>query len=92
MTISDGKTVDESSAAPVENGAAVVHVCIGGRQRAVILPTDEEDAAITAAALDDPDNPPLAVGDGAQFRRASRRFHGQMAEDVSEVPKTTRGK
>jgi uncharacterized protein (DUF4415 family) len=35
----------------------------------IIMPTDEEDAAITAAAEADPDNPPL---DDDFFRRARR--------------------
>jgi uncharacterized protein (DUF4415 family) len=34
----------------------------------LIPPTDEEDAAITAAALSDPDNPPLTPDELAQFR------------------------
>lgn len=37
-------------------------------QRKLIPPTDEEDAAITAAALTDPDNPPLTDAELAQFR------------------------
>ena len=36
--------------------------------KTVILPTPEEDAAITAAALDDPDNPPLTDEDLARMR------------------------
>jgi len=35
-----------------------------------IFVTDEEDAAITAAALSDPDNPPLTDADLAGFRPA----------------------
>jgi len=34
------------------------------------MPTDEEDAEITAAALTDPDNPPLTDEELAQFRPA----------------------
>jgi len=34
------------------------------------MPTDEEDAAITAAALSDPDNPPLTEDDFARMRPA----------------------
>jgi len=35
-----------------------------------ISPTEEEDAAITAAALTDPDNPPLTDENAAYFRPA----------------------
>ena len=34
----------------------------------VLLPTPEEDAEITAAALSDPDNPPLTEEEFAQMR------------------------
>ncbi|MYM33658.1 hypothetical protein GTP44_11420 [Duganella sp. FT50W] len=34
----------------------------------IIWPTDEEDAAITAAALSDPDAQPLTAAELAQFR------------------------
>lgn len=37
------------------------------RARQAIMPTPEEDAVITAAALSDPDNPPLAEGEMAQY-------------------------
>jgi hypothetical protein len=33
-----------------------------------VIPTPDEDAAITAAALSDPDNPPLTDAELAQFR------------------------
>jgi hypothetical protein len=35
------------------------------------MPTPEEDAAITAAAESDPDNPPLTDADLARMRRGS---------------------
>ena len=38
------------------------------KKREVIWPTDEEDAAITAAALSDPDAQPLTEDELAQFR------------------------
>ena len=38
-----------------------------------ILPTDAEDAAITAAALADPDNKPLTDSEMAQFRATPGR-------------------
>lgn len=37
------------------------------------LPTPEEDAQITAAALTDPDNPPLTDDELQQFRRTRGR-------------------
>lgn len=44
--------------------------------RTLILPTPEEDAQITAAALTDPDNPPLTDTELAQFRRGRGRPQG----------------
>lgn len=41
------------------------------RIRDLIFVTPEEDAAITAAAMDDPDNPPLTDEELAQFKPAS---------------------
>lgn len=41
--------------------------------RTLILPTPEEDAQITAAALADPDNPPLTDAELSQFRRGRGR-------------------
>jgi uncharacterized protein (DUF4415 family) len=38
------------------------------KNREIIWPTDEEDAAITAAALSDPDAQPLTEEELAQFR------------------------
>lgn len=40
--------------------------------RVVILPTPEEDAAITAAALSDPDAQPLTDEEFAQLRKVGR--------------------
>lgn len=37
-----------------------------------IMPTPEEDAEITAAALTDPDNPPLSDAELAKFRPTRR--------------------
>lgn len=54
-----------------------------------IRPTAEEDAAITAAAMMDPDNPPLEDGVGAQFKPA-RRPRGRPVQDVTKVPTTMR--
>lgn len=41
--------------------------------RTLILPTPEEDAQITAAALTDPDNLPLTDAELQQFRRGPGR-------------------
>lgn len=53
-----------------------------------VRPTPEEDAAITAAALTDPDNPPLAEGMSAQLKPA--RLRGRPALDATKVPTTMR--
>jgi hypothetical protein len=45
--------------------------------RTAIWPTPEEDAAITAAALADPDCPPLKEGEIAKFKPA-RLFGGKL--------------
>lgn len=59
-----------------------------------VVPTPEEDAAITAAALTDPDNPPLAEGDMASFTPASltpvRRPRGRPGQEATKVPTTMR--
>ncbi len=44
--------------------------------RTIILPTPEEDVAITAAAHSDPDNPPLAEADFAGMKRGPGRPAG----------------
>lgn len=41
--------------------------------RTLILPSPEEDAQITAAALTDPDNPPLTDAELSQFKRGRGR-------------------
>lgn len=53
-----------------------------------ILPTPEEDAAITAAALSDPDAQPLTDAELAQFRPA--RGRGRPPQDVTKVPTSIR--
>jgi uncharacterized protein (DUF4415 family) len=40
--------------------------------RVLVMPSDEEDAAITAAALSDPDNQPLTAEQISQFKRRGR--------------------
>lgn len=54
------------------------------KARQLIMPTDAEDAAITAAALDDPDNQPLTDEQLDQFTPA-RRGRGRPAKDVTKV-------
>lgn len=53
-----------------------------------ILPTHEEDAAITAAALSDPDAQPLTDAELAQFKPA--RGRGRPPQDVTKVPTSIR--
>jgi len=53
-----------------------------------IMPTDEEDASITAAALSDPDNPPLTDAELAQLRRMPGQRGKQKAP--VKVPTTIR--
>jgi uncharacterized protein (DUF4415 family) len=53
-----------------------------------ILPTPEEDAAITAAALLDPDAQPLTDVELANFKPA--RSRGRPAQAVTKVPTSIR--
>jgi uncharacterized protein (DUF4415 family) len=48
-----------------------------------IIPTPEEDTAITAAALSDPDNPPLTDAELAQFR--PMRGRGRPPQAATKV-------
>jgi len=43
----------------------------------LIEPSESEDAAITSAALDDPDNPPLTESGLARMKRLPQRRQGQ---------------
>lgn len=54
------------------------------KARQLITPTADEDAAITAAALSDPDNQPLTDKQLAQFKPA-RRGRGRPVQDVTKV-------
>lgn len=54
------------------------------KARQLIMPTEAEDATITAAALSDPDNQPLTDEQLAQFKPA-RRGRGRPAQDVTKV-------
>ena len=49
----------------------------------MIMPTDEEDAAITAAAISDPDNQPLTDDQLRQFKRGRGRPVGSNKEQVT---------
>lgn len=53
-----------------------------------IFPTPEEDAAITAAALSDPDAQPLTDAELAQFKPMRRL--GRPPADVRKVPTSIR--
>jgi len=48
----------------------IIQVMINGQLRTIIIPSDEEDAVITAAALADPDAQPLTDEELAQFKPA----------------------
>jgi len=54
------------------------------KARELIMPTDAEDAAITAAALDDPDAQPLTDEQLEQLKPA-RRGRGRPAQDVTKA-------
>lgn len=54
------------------------------KARQLVMPTEAEDAAITAAALDDPDNRPLTDEQLAQFQPA-RRKRGRPTKDATKV-------
>ncbi|MDP1557901.1 MAG: BrnA antitoxin family protein [Nitrosomonas sp.] len=49
--------------------------------RTLILPTPEEDAQITAAALTDPDNLPLTGAELSQFKRGRGRPPGSGTKE-----------
>ena len=51
--------------------------------RVLEMPSDEEDAVITAAALSDPDNPPLSREQLTQFKRKPGRPAGSYKVPVS---------
>ncbi|MBP0618069.1 BrnA antitoxin family protein [Jiella mangrovi] len=52
----------------------------------LIRPTPEEDAAITTAALSDPDNPPLTDEDWARMRPAREVMPPSFFEPVGSSP------
>lgn len=54
------------------------------KARQLVMPTEAEDAAITAAALDDPDNRPLTDEQLALFQPA-RRKRGRPTKDATKV-------
>ena len=55
----------------------------------LIIPSEEEDAAITAAALSDPDAQPLSDRQLARLRPA-RRGRGRPVQEVTKVPTSIR--
>lgn len=59
------------------------------KARGLIVPTDEEDAAITRAAQSDQDNPPVTGEEMVNFKPA-RRGRGRPAQDVTKVPTSIR--
>jgi hypothetical protein len=50
----------------------------------IIMPTDEEDRAITLAALSDPDNQPLTDEDFAKIKKIYR--FGDVMPKASDFP------
>lgn len=58
------------------------------RPSMIIVPTEGEDAAITAAAMSDPDNLPLTDEQLAQFKPAKRR--GRPMSQAPKIPTTIR--
>jgi uncharacterized protein (DUF4415 family) len=59
------------------------------KMQTAVWPTADEDAAITAAALTDVDNPPLDEANVGQFKPA-RRSRGRPVQDATKVPTTMR--
>ena len=55
------------------------------RRRTLIRPTPEEDAAITAAALSDPDNPPLTDEQMDRMRPARDVMPRELFERLTET-------
>ncbi|MBP0618068.1 hypothetical protein [Jiella mangrovi] len=53
------------------------------RRRPLIRPTPEEDAAITAAALSDPDNPPLTDEQMDRMRPARDAMPRELFEKLT---------
>lgn len=53
----------------------------------ITIPTDDEDAAITSAALADPDNPPLTDEEFAKMRPAA-----ETAPEIVAAYRRTRGR
>jgi len=49
--------------------------------RTIILPTDEEDAKLTAAAMSDPDNPLVTAEDWQNMRPFSETRRGKLLKE-----------
>jgi uncharacterized protein (DUF4415 family) len=69
-------------------GEETILLMVNGKPQLIVVPGEEEDAAITAAALSDPDAQPLTDEELDQFRPARRR--GRPAKEVPKVPTTIR--
>lgn len=82
------KTEAAKAASSAKDGEQVLQVKIGGKARTIIMPSDEEDAAITAGAMADPDALPLTDEQLAQFKPARRL--GRPPQDSTKVPTSIR--
>jgi uncharacterized protein (DUF4415 family) len=69
-------------------GEKTILVTIDGKARLVVVPSDEEDRIITAAALSDPDAQPLTDEELAQFKPSRRR--GRPFKEVPKIPTSIR--
>ncbi|MBV8635962.1 MAG: BrnA antitoxin family protein [Burkholderiaceae bacterium] len=61
---------------------------INGKAQLIVVPSEEEDAAITAAALSDPDAQPLTDEELDEFTPVRRR--GRPAKEVPKIRTTIR--
>ena len=78
-----------TTAAKPASDADLLRAARSNKARSVTMPTDEEDAAITRAALSDPDNPPLTDEQLAQLKPA-RRGRGRPVQEATKVPTSIR--
>lgn len=71
-----------------KRGEETILLMINGKPQLIVVPGEEEDAAITAAALSDPDAQPLTDEELDQFRPVRRR--GRPAKEVPKIPTSIR--
>lgn len=88
------RTTNEKEATPAERVPQLDEdrrraVARKAKALALVMPTEEEDAAITKAALADPDNPPMTDAELAKLKPA-RRPRGRPTLDVTKVPTSIR--